>query len=77
MRYVNLKKRKTSNLENSTKKFAFLSIFVLIFVAILVVPFNNKLETANAELKQENLQLENNVVSNDGMVNVVIDSQSL
>ncbi len=77
MRYVNLKKRKTSNLENSTKKFAFLSIFVLFFVAILVVPFNNKLETANAELKQENLQLENNVVSNDGMVNVVIDSQSL
>ncbi len=75
MRYVNLKKRSNTTLERNTKKVAVIGLFALLFTAILVVPATRQLETANANLKEQNLQFENNAISQDGeTINLNLES---
>jgi len=75
MRYVNLKKRSNTTLERNTKKVAVIGLFAFLFTAILVVPATRQLETANANLKEQNLQFENNAISQDGeTINLNLES---
>lgn len=68
MRYVNLKKQRTSKLENNSKKFAIIGVAVMLFTAILVLPATRQLEASNYKEQESDLLLENNVITNDGEV---------
>ncbi len=74
MRYVNLKKQRTSKLENNSKKFAIIGFVTLLFTALLVLPATRQLEASNSATQDSNLQLENNVITTDGDVYNFLES---